>query len=53
MTAIASFMFMMIGSAIAAVAERYPGHVVALERGAGALMVAGLVLIGSGLPFIP
>lgn len=43
---------MMIGSALAAVAERYPGHVVALERGAGALMVAGLVLIGSGLPFI-
>jgi hypothetical protein len=34
-------------------AERYPGHVAMLERGAGALMVTGLALLGSSLPFIP
>ena len=53
MAAIVSLATLMFGSALAAVAERHPAYVAMLERGAGALMVAGLVLLGSSLPFIP
>ena len=53
MAAIVSLATLMFGSALAAVAERHPAHAAVLERGAGALMVAGLVLLGSSLPFIP
>jgi hypothetical protein len=41
------------GSALAAVAERHPAYVAMLERGAGALMIAGFALLGSSLPFVP
>ncbi len=53
MAAIVSLATLMFGSALAAVAERHPAYAAMLERGAGALMVAGLVLLGSSLPFIP
>jgi hypothetical protein len=53
MTVFISLATVMSGSALVAVAERHPGHVAMLERGAGSLMVAGLALLGSSLPFIP
>ncbi len=42
MAAIVSLATLMFGSALAAIADRHPAYVAMLERGAGALMVAGL-----------
>lgn len=41
------------GAALATIAERHPAYLVMLERGAGALMVGGLALLGMNLPFVP
>jgi hypothetical protein len=53
MTVILSLASLVSGSALACAAERYPPYVAAIERGAGALMVAALSLIAYSLPFIP
>jgi hypothetical protein len=41
------------GGALACAAERVPTHAELLEGSGGLLLLAGLALIGSGLPFIP
>jgi hypothetical protein len=43
----------MLGTAFACAAERVPARTELLEAGAGVLLLAGLALIGSGLPFVP
>jgi len=53
MTVILSLASLVSGTALACAAERYPLYVAAIERGAGALMVAALSLIAYSLPFIP
>ena len=44
---------LLLGSALAYAAERVPARVELLEGSSGALLLAGLALIGSGLPFVP
>ena len=41
-----------LGAAIAYAADRFPAHIEALETSAGALLIGGLVLLGSALPAI-
>ena len=53
MVVVVSLASLISGSALAAAAERHPAYVAMLERGAGALMIAGLALLGSSLPFVP
>jgi hypothetical protein len=53
MTAILSLASLVSGAVLACAPERYPAYVAAIERSAGALMVAGLGLIAYSLPFIP
>jgi hypothetical protein len=43
----------LLGGALACAAERVPARVELLEGSGGALLLAGLALIGSGLPFVP
>jgi hypothetical protein len=43
-------MSVVFGAGIAYVSERFPGHVEVLETGAGVLLIAGLAMLGSGLP---
>jgi len=52
MIAAISVVSLALGAGIAYVAERYPAHVEALETGAGALLIGGLALLGSGLPTV-
>jgi hypothetical protein len=52
MIAIFSLVSLVLGVCIAVVAERYPGHVAALETVAGVLLIGGLGLIGAGLPVL-
>lgn len=42
-----------LGSALAFMADSIPAHVKLTESCAGALMIGGLALLGSGLPFVP
>ena len=44
---------LVLGTAIACAAERVPAHVKLMESGGGALLVAGLALIGFALPHVP
>jgi hypothetical protein len=54
MVLILSLASLVSGAAVAtAAAARHPVHAAMLERGAGALMIAGLALLGSSLPFAP
>jgi hypothetical protein len=53
MTVILSLASLVSGTALACAAERHPCYVAAIERGAGALMVAALSLIAYSLPFVP
>ena len=54
MILIVSLASLVSGAAVATIAAaRDPAHAAMLERGAGALMVAGLTLLGSLLPFVP
>ena len=53
MTVVFSLAGLLSGTTLATLAERYPAHVAMLERGAGVLMIAGLALLGSSLPFVP
>jgi len=52
MIAICAFTSLVLGGTLAAVSERYPAHVQALETTAGALLIGGLGLIGAGLPIL-
>ena len=52
MIAICSLASLILGGTIAAVSERYPDHVAALETAAGVLLIGGLGLIGAGLPVL-
>jgi putative Mn2+ efflux pump MntP len=47
-----SLMSMVLGAAIAYLADRFPAHVEALETSAGALLIGGLALLGCALPTI-
>jgi hypothetical protein len=51
MIAAVSLLSLFLGTALACAAERVPSRVVVLENSGGALLIAGLALIGSGLPF--
>ncbi len=51
MIAAVGLMSLLIGTALACAAERVPARVAILENSGGALLIAGLALIGSGLPF--
>jgi hypothetical protein len=53
MIGILSLISLSVGVVLACAAERHPAHMAMLERGAGTLMVAGLALLGSSLPFFP
>jgi hypothetical protein len=53
MIAAAGLLSLAFGIALACMAERYPLHVEMLESGGGTLMLAGLALVGSSLPFVP
>ena len=53
MIVVFSLASLLSGVALACVAERHPAHVALLERGAGTLMITGLALLGSSLPFLP
>ena len=52
MIAAVSLISVVLGAAIAYIADRFPAHVETLETGAGVLLVGGLALLGSGLPAI-
>ena len=52
MIAICSLVSLILGGTIAALSERYPAYVEALETTAGALLIGGLGLIGAGLPIL-
>ena len=53
MIGIFSLVSLSAGVVLACTAERHPAYLAVLERGAGSLMVAGLALLGSSLPFFP
>ena len=53
MAAAVSLISLLLGSALACAAERVPSRIVLLENAGGVLLIAGLALIGSGLPFVP
>jgi hypothetical protein len=42
----------MTGAVVAYLAKRFPGHIEALETGAGALLLGGLALASCALPVI-
>jgi hypothetical protein len=52
MAGVLSLMSMVLGAAIAYLADRFPAHVEALETSAGALLIGGLALLGYALPTI-
>ena len=51
MIAAVCVMSLLLGTALACAADRMPSQVKVLESSGGALLLAGLALIGSGLPF--
>jgi len=53
MVAAFSLISVVLGASIAYAAERFPGHVEALETGAGILLIGGFALLGAALPFRP
>ncbi|MGN6569961.1 MAG: hypothetical protein ACTHLO_00925 [Pseudolabrys sp.] len=52
MIAICSLLSLVLGGTIAALSEKYPARVEALETTAGVLLIGGLGLIGTGLPVL-
>ena len=52
MLAAVSFISVVLGGTIACLAGRFPAQTEALETAAGALLIGGLALIGSGLPVL-
>jgi hypothetical protein len=53
MVGVAAATSLLLGAALACAAERIPARMALLERSGGALLLAGLALIGSSLPFAP
>jgi hypothetical protein len=51
MIAAASVLSLLLGTTLACAAERVPSQIAAMENGGGALLLAGLAMIGWGLPF--
>jgi len=49
MVCVLSLIGIVMGAALACAAERVPSRVALLETGGGALLVAGLALLGSAL----
>jgi putative Mn2+ efflux pump MntP len=45
-----SFISVVIGTAAATIAERYPNYVETIETAAGVLLIGGIALAGSFLP---
>jgi len=52
MAGIVGLLSVALGGVIACAARRFPAHVEALETGAGALLIGGLVLAGCALPVL-
>lgn len=52
MIAAASLVSLLLGTALACAADRIPAWVEVLEGSGGALVLAGLALIGANLPFV-
>lgn len=52
MVGILGLLSVLTGAAVAYLAKRFPGHIEALETGAGALLIGGLALASCGLPVI-
>ena len=52
MIALASLVSVITGVTLATVAQRFPAQAEAMETGAGALLIGGLALLGSGLPVV-
>jgi hypothetical protein len=50
MVAAVSLMSVVLGAAIAYLADRFPAHAETLETSAGALLIGGFALLGSALP---
>jgi len=47
-----SLIGIVLGTAAACIAERFPAHVEAIQTGAGGLLIGGLALLGSALPMV-
>jgi hypothetical protein len=52
MLGVVSFISVVMGTAAATVAERFPTYVEAIETGAGVLLIAGFALAGCFLPIV-
>jgi hypothetical protein len=52
MAGMLSLISVVLGAAIASMAERFPAHVEALETGAGVLLIGGLAMLGCALPIM-
>jgi hypothetical protein len=53
MVVVVSLASLLSGVTLASMAGRYPASIETVERSAGVLMIAGLALLGSSLPFVP
>jgi hypothetical protein len=49
MIGLVSVMSVVAGASVAYAADRFPGHIEALETGAGILLLGGFALLGSAL----
>ena len=45
-----SLISVVVGAAAAAIAERFPAYVEAIETAAGVLLIGGIALVGASLP---
>jgi hypothetical protein len=52
MICVLSVMSLLLGAALACAATHVPSQIKLLESSGGTLMIAGLALIGSGLPIL-
>jgi len=52
MLGVVSFISVVAGAAAAAVAERFPNYIEAVETCAGVLLIGGIALAGSFLPVV-
>ena len=52
MVAAISLISVVLGAAVAYVADRFPTHIETLEMSAGALLIGGFALLGSSLPVV-
>jgi hypothetical protein len=49
----ASLASILLGGALSYAADQVPSRLELLESGGGVFLLAGLALLGSGLPFVP